>query len=128
MRLNVVLLLLIPVTSVRSEIQVTAFSGEPFGVAEITLTDSDLFYVPPQNATGQSFSKAADVAEHLGNTTFYTVASERRVGGTKSWTVRFSFHGTEPFDAQSAGTSVDHVALGNAGQAGEQLNSPREAV
>jgi hypothetical protein len=29
---------MIPVTSVRSRVQVTAFSGEPFGVADITLT------------------------------------------------------------------------------------------
>jgi hypothetical protein len=111
LRLNVVLLLLIPVTSARSEVQVTAFSGEPFGVAEITLTDSDLFYVPPQNAAGSSFSKAADVAEHLGNNTFYAVASERRVGGTESWTVRFLFHGTEPFDVQSGRTSFSNFAI-----------------
>jgi len=111
MRLNALLLLLIPVTSVRSEVRVTALSGEPFGVAEITLTEKDLFTVPHHNAAGYSYSKAEDLAEHLGNNTFYAVASERRIDRTKSWTVRFLFHGTEPFDVQSGRTSFGNHAI-----------------
>ena len=34
----------------------------------------------------------------------------------ESWTVRFPHYGTEPFDGQSGRTSVDHLALGDAGQ------------
>ncbi len=45
-----------------------------------------------------------------------TVASEQQVGGIESWTVRFPHYGTEPFDVQSGRTSVDHLALGDAGQ------------
>ncbi len=119
---------MIPVTSVRSRVQVTAFSGEPFGVADITLTDSDFFHVLPQNDAGHWFSKATDVAEHFGNNTFCTVASEQQVGGIESWTVRFPHYGTEPFDVQSGRTSVDHLALGDAGQDEEQMNSPCDAV
>lgn len=97
----IVSLVLFATTAAHADIKVTAVSGQPFGVAEITLTEKGWPNAPNRFQSTRSLPPVDEIIENLGENAFYPVASEQRVRATASWTVQFLFKETEPFKVDS---------------------------